>query len=242
MRLRHAFLAPGTGRIPMARAVAARVNDNQEISDMTRATSRPTPRAAWGCLWVLAAALLSPAAVAQIYRTVDEDGNVVFTDVPPRSEQGVETVELNSGNTFTPPDSNADDPARPTWTLSYEEDEIGVDDQGTAGYETISLLSPTNDETVRENAGNVTIAAQLVPDLRPGHRLQLELDGIRVQTAVTTSFQLHSLDRGTHEVRVHVVDQAGNTLMSSDPSVFHLLRYSKLTAPNRPPRPSPTGG
>jgi len=182
----------------------------------------------------LAGFLCIAAVDAQIYRTVDEDGNVVFTDVPPRPEQQAETVELESGNTFTAPDASAADNDAPAWTLTYGDDDDDAETVGPSRYESVQVTYPGNDETVRENAGNLTITVQLVPDLRPGHRLQLELDGQIAQTSGVPSFQLEHLDRGTHQVRVHVLDQSGGVIMSSDPSVFHLLRYSKLTAPNRP--------
>jgi len=203
--------------------------------------TRPHPAAGRGAVLtavltaVLAASTTAgaPTAAAQIYRTVDEDGNVVFTDVPPRPDEAAETVELGSGSTFTPPPAAvpAETPLR--WSdVDGAVDEPAAD--AAAVYQSVEIASPGNDEAVRENSGNIVVSARVVPELRPGHRVQLELDGQIVQTSEAPSFQLQYVDRGTHQVRVHVLDESGTILRSSDPSTFHLLRYSKLTAPNRP--------
>ena len=43
---------------------------------------------------------MNAVAAKQIFKTVDAEGNVVFTDVPPRSEQPAQRVELVAPNTF----------------------------------------------------------------------------------------------------------------------------------------------
>ena len=40
------------------------------------------------------------AAAGKIYKTVDKDGNVIFTDVPPRKDESSKTVELDSLNSY----------------------------------------------------------------------------------------------------------------------------------------------
>ncbi len=183
---------------------------------------------------ILSGAMIgAPATAAEIYRTVDADGNVAFTDVPPRPGEAAEAVELSNGSTFTPPPAEAA-AERPLRWSRLEDEQEAPGDTAAGAYETLEVVSPGNDEAVRENSGNLIISARVVPELRPGHRVQLELDGQIVQTSQTPSFQLEHMDRGTHEVRVHVLDQSGAVVRSSDPSTFHLLRYSKLTAPNRP--------
>jgi hypothetical protein len=41
---------------------------------------------------------------------------------------------------------------------------------------------------------------------------------------VSTVFQLHNVDRGTHSLQAVVLDQAGRTVESSPSVSFHLLR------------------
>jgi len=189
----------------------------------------------------LSAALVMPAA-AQIYRVTDADGNVVFTDVPPRADEKSDPVELSSGSTFeiedALPSGSSDSPAA-SWSSDSTDDE-NTDDIQAIGYEMLQVVSPANDSSVRENAGNVAVSVAVNPELRPGNRVQLEMDGKVIRTTTTTQINLTEVDRGSHVLRAHIIDDSGDRLISSEPSVFHLSRYSVITAPNRPPTPSPT--
>lgn len=190
----------------------------------------------------LALSVSGADAASRIYRTVDENGNVVFTDVPPRPEQPGEAVELETGNTFTPPPRTT--PAGGETSVRLEDwldggegaaegESQGVEEaeQTTVNYQSLQITSPAHDAAVRENAGNVTIATAIQPSLATGHVMQVFLDGQLRQQGHATTFQLVNLDRGTHNLQVRVVDQSGSQLISSEPSVFHLQRRSVILQP-----------
>jgi hypothetical protein len=189
---------------------------------------------------LLAMGLLATAgasAATKIYRTVDEDGNVVFTDVPPKSGEQGEAVDLNQSNTFTPPQRQDTGRSLGSWRGEGEAAGDG-EEPGGARYRAVSVASPANDADIRDNAGNVTIGAAIDPELHSGHAVQLYLDGELQQSAQGTSFRLTNIDRGTHSVELRIVDQAGNTVAASAPSTFHLQRRSVLTQPAPRPRGS----
>jgi len=191
------------------------------------------------CLCLFGAA--SAEAAGRVYRVVDEDGNVVFTDVPPATQPQEANVDVPEPNSFDPIEAGAigaGDEERPTWG----DDEDGGDEPA-ASYYRFGIASPENDASVRQNAGNVTVEVALEPALSPDHRLQLLLDGTPVRTGRETTFELVNVDRGTHSLSARVLDPSGAAVLESTPSVFHLQRYSVLTAPNRPkPSPAPSGG
>ena len=94
-------------------------------------------------------------------------------------------------------------------------------------YHSAAILSPADDEALRANGGQLTVSARIVPALRPGHRLQLLLDGTpkgRPQTSA--QFHLTDVDRGTHRLRVRILDAAAGVVFVGKPSQFHLLRHS----------------
>ena len=200
---------------------------------------RPFKITTLACLVSLGVALVMPAA-AQIYRVTDADGNVVFTDVPPRPDEKSDPVELGSGSTFEIEDALPSKSSATSWSSDSTDDE-SADDIQTFGYEMLQVVSPANDASVRENAGNVTVSVAVNPELRPGNRVQLEMDGKVIRTTTTTQINLTEVDRGSHVLRAHIIDDGGDRLISSEPSVFHLSRYSVITAPNRPPTPGPAG-
>lgn len=190
---------------------------------------------------LLAVCLLAPPADAatRIYRTVDEDGNVVFTDVPPRPGEPGEAVELGQSSTFSPPPAaQAPQPSERTMRLEEwlgEDGEESAEDAAVSSYSSLNIVTPADDAGLRDNAGNVTVTAEVSPDLQPGHVLELYLDGQLVQSTRSGSvFQLSNVDRGTHTIEVRVADAAGNPLIRSEPRTFHLQRRSVLLQPARP--------
>jgi hypothetical protein len=102
------------------------------------------------------------------------------------------------------------------------------------GYQKLEIISPANDEAVRENAGNVNVTVGLIPNLRVdlGHRLVLFVDGPQRFQAVNASPQFQFTNRGTYTLRAAVVDPQGKEIASSKPSTFHLLRVSILLGPH----------
>ncbi len=185
---------------------------------------------------VVIAGLAAPdaSAATKIYRTVDEDGNVVFTDVPPREAGQEDAVDVETPNSFTPPPVESNRKTVAEW-LGNDGESAPEDGEEAAAtsYRSLQVASPANDEGIRENAGNVTVTAAIEPELADGHVMQVYLDGTLLQSGHATSFQLTSLDRGTHNLQLRVVDASGNTLITSKPTVFHLQRRSVILQPNR---------
>lgn len=165
----------------------------------------------------LAAAL---ANAATVYRWVDETGTVVFGDEPP-ADRKAEQIEIPPANvTQTPrPAREAGSAAQETQTQPPE---------AWAGYERAAIIYPEPESSVRQNAGNVTVRAELVPGLRQGDQLELLMDGNPVATSTTGEFELTNVDRGTHTLVTRIVDQAGETLIESQPVRFTLHRFSQL--------------
>ena len=171
------------------------------------------------------------AAAGKIYRTVDAYGNVTYTDVPPRADQSSTTVELDPLNSFETKAASTPD-ARQLWIVQNEA-EAPVE-AVVLEYEFLRIKSPSNDATVRNNAGNLSIATTVSPQLQPGHSLRLLLDGSPQETSRNAEFTLNNVDRGTHRLSVEIVDEAGSVLLTSEASVVHLMRYSA-----GPARPTP---
>jgi len=169
------------------------------------------------------------AADSRIYRTVDEQGNVVFTDVPPKADDTSEQIVVEKPNTF---DAQQAVPDADAWVVESP----GGDEEALFSYDNLAVTSPSNDESVRENAGNVTIIATVKPQLRPGHVVRLMMDGSLVQEGRKTTFPMTNVDRGTHVVKLAIVDDEGRVLQESEDSTFHMLRYAIK------PTPRPAGG
>jgi len=176
---------------------------------------------------VLAATLLvwTTGLSAAVYKSVDAEGNVVYTDEPVGNGKPLDLPPLST----IPP---------PKYILSKPPAESG--DSGT-GYTKISIVAPTEDETLRDNTGAVPVSAGLEPALNvaAGHRFQYYLDG-QTQGEPTASNQIviANVDRGAHNVAVAVVDGEGKEVTRSSPVKFHLHRQS-INFPRGPGAPVP---
>jgi hypothetical protein len=157
------------------------------------------------------------SAAAEIYKTVDANGNVVFTDIAPIDRSGqapAQEVNVQPINSYEPPPSVQSSNAQSSAPVpSY--------------YSQLDVVSPTEDETIRDNAGNVQIQVAISPPLRSDHRLLLVLDGTPTDVeAVNGVFELSNVDRGTHTAGARAVDRQGNVLIESNPTTFNLMRVS----------------
>jgi len=181
---------------------------------------------------VFAATLLCAGNVcAEIYKTLDEDGNVVFTDVAPKDQTKAITVETQ--NTYSPeatetPSASGRQPVAP------EQEEAPA----AVMYDQIAILAPQNDEPIRENTGNVTVVVTSNPalDSGRGHVMQILVDGQAAARGQSNSVALTNLDRGTHQITAQIVDSNGQVLATSSPVTFHMLRYSALMRPAKSPK------
>lgn len=162
--------------------------------------------------------LSSQVVIAAVYKTVDEHGNVVYTDDPVGHG---EPVKLPPLSTVPPPSYQS--PASPAGPAVDEGKPSSV------RYQQLKIASPTQDETLRDNPGNVWIKAAINPEFDPGtgDRLQFYLDGKPVgKPDVKDKVLIPDVDRGAHTVSVSVVGPGGKELQRSDDVRFYLHRQS----------------
>ena len=157
---------------------------------------------------IVLALLLGPLAVqAQVYKTTDEHGNVVFTDTPPANSESSERIEIRQPNTAPPPE------ARPEPT-----EEVSDSEPVEAAPTTVAIVSPANETSIPMGPGNFDVEAEVSPELRDGEYLQLTVGGIPWgEPQRATRWELTNIFRGAQDLTVSVVDEDGETLVTSSP-------------------------
>ena len=155
--------------------------------------------------------LFSVSGYADVYRSVDAQGNVIFSDV---ETEGAEKVVVPETQTL-PPLSDGNFKYTPA---KQPEAEL---------YTGLEILSPKNEESIRENTGDITVTVSVSPRLARGHTLVLYMDGKEVATGSGSSFSLTNVDRGSHSLRAVIKDSEDRIRKSSASSTFHLLRFFK---------------
>ena len=163
---------------------------------------------------VLFMAAATAAAAQSVYRVVDEDGNVTFTDTPP-SGAVAEVQPLNAPNT-TPaisiPGQPSDDDTAPQSTDAMVE------------YDT-RITSPADQSTIPMGPGNFVVQVAVRPGLGTGEQLVLTLDGEPVSAPQrTSSWQLTNVFRGEHRLQVLRLDANGARQHASAEQVVYVMR------------------
>ena len=153
---------------------------------------------------------ISAVYAETVYKTVDENGNVIFTDKP---STGSEEIKLQELQTIQNPNTPTYRP--PAKKVEAEEP-----------YQLITITSPANDTGLRSNNGDFTISVSLQPGLKRGHSLVITMDGKEVSNGSSTSVSIKNADRGTHSLGARVIDAKGKALISTASS-FSLLRASQ---------------
>ncbi len=181
---------------------------------------------------VFASLLVFAAGASQgaskIYKTVDAEGNVVYSDVAPSQRETDAELQVEKLNTFENPTPS--EPAEALPVVVLEDDEESDAPEQAPEYTNLRVISPSSDEGVRANDGNIALKAAIEPGLFRTHQLRFYLDGNPVGTVRGSSMPLNNVDRGTHQAKVAVIDNSGNVLKESEIVTFHVLRYFKPPA------------
>jgi uncharacterized protein DUF4124 len=168
--------------------------------------------------------LAGAAHAATVYKWVDEQGVIHFSDQPhPQAQE----VEVKQSNTY-----QGAPPATPTGSNPT----IDTKPQQRT-YALCELYRPENDE-VFLNTSTLTAKLRLQPSLVPGDKIYLAVDGKRVmnQSTSTTDFVLNEVERGTH-VLVAVVEDPEQKVICASPAVTFHVRQPSVQAPVRSVRP-----
>jgi len=165
--------------------------------------------------------LAAAMAQADIYKTVDKNGRVTYTDVPPANSDA-KPVELKHINSTPPP---------PATNPHYHQ---GPAPGAVANYQP-HIAAPVNGTTLMANERSVTISVNLIPSLQEGDFLVYKLDGATLEKTTELSFVYNEPPRGEHSITVEVVDSENELLAQSEPVTIVVMRPLPLQNTNPVP-------
>jgi hypothetical protein len=157
--------------------------------------------------------IASHAASAGLYKGLDAEGNVVYSDTP-----------FEEAEKFTPPPLSVMD--KPKLAPSSKTDV----EQKPAEFKYLSfdIVSPTNNQTIR-NEPDVTVTLNLKPGLNSeeGHSIWMLVDGDPViKKSQDLTLKLGRLERGAHKLQAQVRDQQGKIIVRTRESVVFIHQTS----------------
>jgi len=194
---------------------------------------------------VLLACLLAPVAQAgTVYKTIDKDGNVVFTDQP---LEGAEQLGSQSrpSESFSDDEGQSDDQG--PGEQNGPEDEFPSLGKGVAltpdpknppkqKYKAVEepnerplvtrveILTPFNNAILQDPLGPIWVELQSYPTpiKKSGLTAQLWMDDQLIATGKRPMLSLPPPERGTHSLQVRMVDEKGRLFIVSEKINVHI--------------------
>lgn len=184
-----------------------------------------------------------------IYKSIDKDGNIIFTDQPlegaetHRAEQPAVTATNapNAPNGEQPRerDSNVDAARAPGERMSlapipknppksdYQESE---DPNEALPVNLVEILTPIHDATLQDPIGKIWVELQSYPTPMKDSGLTAELwmDDQLINSGKRPMLSLQAPERGTHVLVVRLVDDNGKLHLKSAPSHIHVKYRVKV--------------
>lgn len=169
----------------------------------------------------------STTALAEVYRSVDEHGNTVYSDKP---SPDAEIIQVDEVQTV---DSGDVEP--------FVYTPLTDDTEKVSPYTQVAINSPGNNESIRANDGDISVSLDIKPGLIPGHKVVLYVDGTAAAEG-GKEIKLENVDRGTHSLSAAIQASDGREIERSPAVTFTVLRHSVQNPAagggNPPPKPN----
>jgi len=178
--------------------------------------------------------LLTGPLAAQVYKVVDEDGNVTYTDTPPPDGSGpMNLPELSVVETekVEPVELESD-------TGAAAENQEPTPRELRRMFSDFRITNPAPEETFWGTQNTVVASWGSSQPMLPGMTVRVFVDGKQFGDSQQGVMAL-TLDRGEHTVSAQLLDARGRRVATADPVTFFVKQYSANF--NRP-TPAPQGG
>lgn len=161
----------------------------------------------------LASLLLANSTLANgVYKTVDENGRITYSDTPTGKKiDPVDLPQVNTQPAVTP------QPYLPQPTQS---------EQAPAQYR-VSITSPANETQLLPGQRDLSVAAEVSPQLGEGYSAQLYMNGQPYGGAQpSSSFVISNIYRGEHRLSVAILNPSGRVIARSPTITVYVIRPS----------------
>jgi hypothetical protein len=164
----------------------------------------------------------SLALAATVYRWVDENGVVHYSDQP---HPNAEKLQVHAAQSYKP--SALDTPAGGGGASSSSS-------SSSSPYKGCAVVQP-QDGQAYTNVDSLTVVVQTDPQLHQGDRVYVMIDGQAVNGGAPSGpqFVLSPVERGSHTAQAQVKD-AGGAIMCQTPTVTFEVHQNSILNPNNP--------
>jgi len=157
---------------------------------------------------LLVTLLFSFVADAGLYKGLDDEGNITYSDKP-----------FQDSEKFTPPPLSIVDAPR-----VKEKEEATEEKPAKFKYTSFNIIAPKNNDTIW-NEPALTVKFQLKPELNiaENHTVWLLMDGKPlVKNSQSMSLQIGRADRGAHKLQGQVRNKEGKIVVRTRTIIVHI--------------------
>jgi hypothetical protein len=168
--------------------------------------------------FTLLSLVCSLALATTVYRWVDEDGVVHYSDQP---HPNAEKLQVHAAQTYKP--SALDGASAAGGAASSA---------APAPYRGCAIVQPQEGQAFA-NVATLTVVVQTDPVLHQGDKVYVTVDGQALNGGNPTGsqFVLSPVERGTHTAQAQVKDAGGAVQCQTPPVTFEVHQNSILTPP-----------
>ena len=162
-------------------------------------------------IFALLGILAVTAASADVWRWVDDEGVVHFSDTPVEGATLIDTSESSrttGARLYSNSAPSSDDGEQPAEEEAFK-------------YQSLTIASPAAEETLWNIEGTLSVSLSLTPGLQSGHQVRVYHNG-EAQMVNSTSFTLNEVWRGVHNIQAEVLDETGRLMIRSQPNRFYV--------------------
>ena len=169
----------------------------------------------------------SLALAATVYKWVDENGVVHYSDQPHAGSQKIQLQEVQTYKEVPVPAGSTAPAAPPPPQYPAT----------SGGYRGCAVVQPQDDQSVA-NLDSLTVVVQTDPPLHAGDQIFVTYDGQPLNGNSSTGgrFTISPVDRGDHTLQA-VVRGADGTVVCQAPSVTFHVHQPSILNPVNPLRP-----
>lgn len=163
---------------------------------------------------LLLSLFISSTSLAAIYQWQDKNGVTHYSDDSQQSPKAKEKVL----KTLPPLANKLSISTTPT---------VNETSEATTAINTtkIKLVSPADQQTIRNNIGELNVLASLSQPLQAQEQIRLLIDGEIKQQQSNLVFNLLSVSLGEHQLQLQLISQSGKILASSQITTIYMHRF-----------------
>lgn len=184
------------------------------------------------CAALAGLAVSATATGGEVVLRERPDGTQVITDAPgtggnadQAAEERPESAGPGSGGSSEP----GSDRAGPGLTSGRPPNGgAGASPAAVPDY-TVTIRSPAADAVIWADDARLRVKVDVVPRLAARHQIRVRLgDHARATADGSGEVELYPVHRGSHPLRVEVIDPDGEVLAVSPPRTIHVKQHSRL--------------